>query len=128
MPPTDRKTGMPLPRGILTPTTPPEAEQGGHARNETTLTQRESHSRATEGIVSNDTPAREETPAEAKAPRTRKKRPPSNDKTEGRRLYLSEGVHFRLRMLAYQRKQKISEVAEDVLDKALPKWDVNRVG
>jgi hypothetical protein len=31
-------------------------------------------------------------------------------------------------MLAYQRKQKISEVAEDVLDKALPKWDVNRVG
>jgi hypothetical protein len=45
-----------------------------------------------------------------------------------RGLYLSEGVHFRLRMLAYQRKQKISEVAEDVLDKALPKWDVNRVG
>jgi hypothetical protein len=67
-------------------------------------------------------------PVEPKATRTRKKRAPANDKTEGRRLYLSEGVHFRLRMLAYQRKQKISEVAEDVLDKALPKWDVNRVG
>lgn len=45
---------------------------------------------------------------------------------EGRRLYLSEDVHFRLRMLAYQRGQKLSEVAEDVLDKALPKWKVDR--
>ena len=49
-------------------------------------------------------------------------------KLEGRRLYLSENVHFRLRMLAYQRGRKISEIAEEVLDKALPKWDVNRVG
>jgi len=47
---------------------------------------------------------------------------------EGRRLYLSEDVHFRLRMLAYQRGRKISEVAQEVLDKALPKYDVNRVG
>lgn len=54
--------------------------------------------------------------------------PATDTKLEGRRLYLSEGVHFRLRMLAYQRGRKISEIAEEVLDKALPKWDVNRVG
>jgi hypothetical protein len=31
-------------------------------------------------------------------------------------------------MPAYQRGVKISEAAEDVLDKSLPRWDVNRVG
>src|SRR4051812_41188827 len=102
MPPSEKKTGMPLPRGILTPTTQPEevisnAGQGGEA----------------EGTGRDESV----TPEAPKAPRTRKKRTPASDKTEGRRLYLSEGVHFRLRMLAYQRKQKISEVAEDVLDK-----------
>src|SRR3954466_5410600 len=110
----ERRTGMPLPKGLLKPTTPPEeisAERGGDA-------------------PSPEPVAREEaaTQAEPKAPKTRKKRAPSTDKTEGRRLYLSQGGHFRLRMLAYQRKQKISEVAEDVLDKALPKWEVNRTG
>ncbi len=49
-------------------------------------------------------------------------------KVEGRRLYLSEDVHFRLRMYAYQKGQKLSEAAEELLDRGLPKWDVNRVG
>jgi hypothetical protein len=31
-------------------------------------------------------------------------------------------------MLAYQRGQKISECAVEVLDKALPKWNVDRIG
>jgi hypothetical protein len=52
----------------------------------------------------------------------------SSGKVEGRKLYLSEDIHFRLRMLAYQRGQKLSECAVEVLDKALPKWNVNRVG
>ena len=68
---------------------------------------------------------------EVKTPRrsrVRKTSPMTEVKLEGRRLYLSENVHFRLRMLAYQRGRKISEIAEEVLDKALPKWDVNRVG
>jgi hypothetical protein len=108
---------MPLPKGILAPTGRPEAEQGGDAVGNDDLAPAEA--------VARDEPS---APVEAKAPRTRKKRAAPVDKTEGRRLYLSEQVHFRLRMLAYQRKQKISEVAEDVLDKALPKWDVNRVG
>jgi hypothetical protein len=52
----------------------------------------------------------------------------SSGKVEGRRLYLSEGVHFRLRLYAYQRGQKLSDAAEELLDRSLPKWDVNRVG
>jgi hypothetical protein len=60
--------------------------------------------------------------------RKRSAAPAGGNKLEGRRLYLSEGVHFRLRMLAYQRGQKISEAAEEILDKALPKYNVDRVG
>jgi hypothetical protein len=52
----------------------------------------------------------------------------TSGKVEGRRLYLSEDVHFRLRMYAYQKGQKLSDAAEEVLDRGLPKWDVNRVG
>jgi hypothetical protein len=113
----ERRTGTSIPAGILRPTAPPdepaeapavEAGQGGDAQ------------------AGGDDP----TP-EAKTPRrtrSRKSASASDVKLEGRRIYLSEGVHFRLRMLAYQRGRKISEVAEEVLDKALPRWDVNRVG
>jgi hypothetical protein len=45
----------------------------------------------------------------------------SSGKVEGRRLYLSEGVHFRLRLYAYQRGQKLSDAAEELLDRALPR-------
>lgn len=110
----EKRNGTVLPAGILQRTTPtqhdePEIEEQGGL-----------------SIVPSDDVKDEP----AKAPRARRKRTGANQaaKIEGRRLYLSEGVHFRLRMLAYQRGQKLSEVAEDVLDKALPKWDVNRVG
>jgi hypothetical protein len=53
---------------------------------------------------------------------------PASDKVEGRRLDLSDDVHSRLKMLAYQRGRKISEVAQEVLDKNLPRYDVNRIG
>ena len=105
---------MQLPSGILQPTTPREVpppvieeEQGG------------------------EIPASaESSSAEPRTPRVRRKRATTaaSEKLEGRRLYLSEDVHFRLRMLAYQRGRKLSEVAQEVLDKALPKYDVNRVG
>ena len=52
----------------------------------------------------------------------------SSGKVEGRKLYLPEDPYFRLRMLAYQRGQKLSECAAEVLDKALPKWNVDRIG
>jgi len=111
----EKKTGTVLPAGIFQKTTPHEeqetpAGQGGDLSI----------------VQADDEPQAEP----AKTPRTRRKRIGANQasKIEGRRLYLSEGVHFRLRMLAYQRGQKLSECAEELLDKALPKWDVNRVG
>jgi hypothetical protein len=108
----EKKTGLTVPAGILQPTTPledPPAEEGqgdGSIRDE-----------------------RQESKVTAKAPRKNKVTgKASSGKVEGRRLYLSEGVHFRLRLYAYQRGQKLSDAAEELLDRSLPKWDVNRVG
>jgi hypothetical protein len=71
----------------------------------------------------------QESKVAVKAPRRNKvTSKASSGKVEGRRLYLSEDVHFRLRMYAYQKGQKLSDAAEEVLDRGLPKWDVNRVG
>ncbi len=105
---------MAIPAGILQPTTPLEGPrpadegQGGGAPD-----------RGDEAAA-----------PEARTPRRRAKKTATatNEKLEGRRLYLSENVHFRLRILAYQRGKKISEVAEEVLDKNLPRYDVNRTG
>ncbi len=47
-------------------------------------------------------------------------------KVEDMKLYLSEDVRFRLRMLAFKRGAKISTVANEVLDKALPRWTLER--
>jgi hypothetical protein len=108
----EKKTGLTVPAGILQPTTPledPPAEEG-----------------------QGDGPIRDEGPearATLKAARKNKVTDKaSSGKVEGRRLYLSEGVHFRLRLYAYQKGQKLSDAAEELLDRSLPKWDVNRVG
>ena len=63
---------------------------------------------------------------EAKAKARRKKAAPAGDKTEDMKLYLSEDVRFRLRMLAFKRNAKISTVANEILDKALPRWTLER--
>src|SRR6516225_7266169 len=106
----DKRTGLAVPAGILQPTTPledPPADEGqGGAKDE-----------------GQDLKAGSRT--------TRKNKltgKASSGKVEGRKLYLPEDLHFRLRMLAYQRGQKLSECAVEVLDKALPKWNVDRVG
>jgi hypothetical protein len=78
------------------------------------------------GQGGDDAPASESKPSRGR--RKRVATPDAGGDREGRRLYLSEGVHFRLRMLAYQRGRKISEVAEEVLDRALPRWTVERSG
>lgn len=49
-----------------------------------------------------------------------------SDKVEGWKLYLTDDVRFRLRMLAFKRNAKISTVANEVLDKALPRWTLER--
>lgn len=96
----EKRTGTILPGGVLRPTTPHEVP-------------------ADEGRGGDP---------DAAAPGPKEAAGPANEKVEGRRLSLSEDVHFRLRMLAYQRGQKISEVAQEVLDRGLPRYDVNRVG
>jgi hypothetical protein len=45
---------------------------------------------------------------------------------EGWKLYLTEDVRFRLRMLAFQRGKKISTVANEILDRNLPRWTLER--
>jgi hypothetical protein len=106
----EKRTGLTVPAGILQPTTQPDdlpADEGqGGTRDE--LQDQRGGSRA----------ARKNKVTERAA----------SGKVEGRKLYLSEEVFFRLRMLAYQRGQKLSECATEVLDKALPKWTVDRTG
>jgi hypothetical protein len=107
----EKRTGLTVPAGILQSTTmqpeEPPADEG-------------------QGIARDDG---QDPKALAKAPRRSKiAGKASSGKVEGRKLYLTEDVHFRLRMLAYQRGQKLSECAVEVLDKALPKWNVDRIG
>lgn len=106
---------MTLPRGIYEPTTPlepaPVAPAGPGPETPT-----EEGPDATVG---------------AKAPRAaraRKGKPATiePEKTEGLKLYLSEDVRFRLRMLAFKRGTKLSTVANEVLDRALPRWSLER--
>lgn len=117
----EKKTGLgAAAASLLRPTTPPESSEPIAA--------------AEPGRGGELTPAaldqvdQAEGRTAGRSPRRRKGTVPTSSKLEGRRLYLSESTHFRLRMLAYQRGQKLSEVAEELLDKSLPKWDVSRVG
>jgi hypothetical protein len=105
----DKKTSG-LPGGIFAATTRPEpeaepAEQGG-------------------------SPQLDDAPGEGKASKGRKKKTTgavgADVGDDGAKLYLTPDVRFRLRMLAYQRGKKISAVANEVLDKALPKWSLER--
>ncbi len=110
----DKKSGMSLPAGIFSVTTPPEPEVEPVA--------------ATTGQGGQD--RAEDAPAEAKASRARKKKATAatgaDTSDDGAKLYLTPDVRFRLRMLAYQRGKKISAVANEVLDKALPRWNLER--
>jgi hypothetical protein len=105
----EKKTGLTVPAGILQPTMQPEdapADEGqGGGKEEV-----------------------QDPKAAPKAVRKNKLAgKASSAKVEGRKLYLPEDLHFRLRMLAYSRGQKLSECAAEVLDKALPRWNVDRI-
>ena len=107
------KTGLTVPAGILQRTTQPEPPAEIQAEEE-------------QGGVRDEN---QDAKASLKAGRKNKVTgKASSGKVEGRKLYLPEDIHFRLRMLAYQKGQKLSEAAVEVLDKALPKWNVDRVG
>jgi hypothetical protein len=67
--------------------------------------------------------------AESKpATRTRRKRPVVASKTTGRKLILPDDVHDRLWLLARQRRQTVSAVAAEILDRNLPRFQVTREG
>jgi hypothetical protein len=62
-----------------------------------------------------------------KAPKSRKRKAAApSEKVEDMKLCLTEDVRFRLRMLAFKRGAKISTVANEVLDRASPRWTLER--
>src|SRR4051812_30572703 len=103
---------MSLPAGIFSATTRPEPEELAEPAGQG-------------GQLQAD-----EVPAEAKGGKARKKKATAatgaDTSDDGAKLYLTPDVRFRLRMLAYQRGKKISTVANEVLDKALPRWNLER--
>ena len=105
----ERKSGLTVPAGILQPTTPPDEPQAEE-----------------QGIAKDD--GQDARGAQKNGRKNKVQAKGSSGKVEGRKLYLPEDLYFRLRMLAYQRGQKLSECAAEVLDKALPKWNVDRIG
>lgn len=64
-------------------------------------------------------------PAPTRATGRRRRQAPAG-KTKARNLHLSDDVHDRLWFLARQRKTTVSAVANDLLDKALPRFELKR--
>jgi hypothetical protein len=100
----EKRNGMSLPAGILAATSPEPADEQGQGGD---------------------------APAEAKASRPKRGRRAAvatgaDESDHGAKLHLTPDVRFRLRMLAYQRNKSLSAVANDLLDKALPKWTLER--
>jgi hypothetical protein len=86
-----------------------------------------------------DTPA-DDQPAEAEGqgdepgvvevpsrPKARGKKPAASAKTRARNIRLSDDVHDRLWQLAHARRQTVSAVADELLNKALPRYEVKRL-
>ena len=98
---------MALPTGILSATMPPEPEpaeeQGG-----------------------GDSPSAEPRASKSRRSRRAASAAKVDESDHGAKLHLSPDVRFRLRMLAYQRGASLSAVANELLDKALPKWSIER--
>ena len=111
----ERKTGLgTLPAGLLRPTTPhetipPEPEAGPEESAEP--------GEGPGGTI-------ESRPTT----RARRKRPVVTSKTTGRKLILPDDVHDRLWLLARQRRQTVSAVAAEILDRNLPRFTVSREG
>jgi hypothetical protein len=62
----------------------------------------------------------------SKGPKRKRKAVAAPERVEDMKLYLTEDVRFRLRMLAFKRNAKLSTVANEVLDRALPRWKLER--
>ena len=101
----ERKTGLgALPAGLLRPTTPLET-------------------------IPPEPAAGVEEPAGSKpSGKARRKRPAVASKATGRKLVLPDDVHDRLWLLARQRRQSVSAVAAEILDRNLPRFQITREG
>jgi hypothetical protein len=65
---------------------------------------------------------------EARAPRTRRKRPPTGGKKTPRKWVIPDTINRRAELLALERGTSVSEVVSEILDRNLPIWDLKRVG
>lgn len=59
------------------------------------------------------------------AVRTRRKKTVYTE-TKGRKLYLPDEIHDRLRLLAFSRREKVSTIAAEILDRNLPRLRIER--
>jgi hypothetical protein len=110
---------MTLPAGIFEATTRPEPMRPAPVKVQAMP--------GRGGDPTEDVAAEPVEPAGGKAPRARKKKAAApSEKVEDMKLYLTEDVRFRLRMLAFKRGAKLSTVANEVLDRALPRWTLER--
>ena len=100
---------------LLRPTAPP-AEANGHPGPPDDVELVETEGRGDAAAEPQTAPAR-----------TRRKRPAPTGKTKARNLHLTDDVHDRLWQYARQRKTSVSTVANELLDKALPRYEVRRV-
>lgn len=64
----------------------------------------------------------------APKPTRRRRRPAPSGETRGRKLHLPDEIHDRLWLMARQKRTTVSAVATDLLDKALPRFRVEREG
>lgn len=115
----EKKSGLAgVPAGLIRPTTPrPEPKP---EPVEAPVVSEEEQGGAT-------LPIEEARPARATRAK-RKAATSSRAAAGGNRLYLSEDTMFRLRMTAFKKGVSLSEVAEELLARNLPKWSVERVG
>lgn len=107
----EKKSGLTLPGGILQPTTRPEPVE---------------EPADVEDGAGGPEP---ETSPEPRAARARRRKPTvRTDKVEGYRIYLTKGTHFRLKLASMMKGCKVSELAEELLDRNLPRFKVDREG
>jgi hypothetical protein len=66
-------------------------------------------------------------PAPPPATRTSRRESALAQTATGRKIYLSDELHYRLRLAALQRGKKVSQVAAEILDRGLPEFSVSKV-
>jgi hypothetical protein len=108
-----------IPSGLLRPTTKPEPEPAEPPE--------ETIAPPDEGDVEEGRGDAQPDGQPAARTRRRSKSAPVG-KTRARNLRLSDDVHDRLWLLARQRRTTVSNLANELLDRALPKWEVKRSG